>query len=311
MKSISHSESNVFWRLKAIAVFTIFFAHLPYQGESDFMILLFNYLGIVGVPVFLIISGYFEYASCSSWKTKLKGLFLPLFIWGTIQYVLSVYLGGYIPKHGLFLGYFMYLYGCGTWLYFVPVLLWCKILCLFDMVWYNVILLILSLLSITLTAMDLIPYNDYFTKYTNPLNFLIYYQFGFWIKKYAIDCRNKIFITISVVVIILAILFWDGIPSYFSIWCVPFSVSAFVLLYFVSFRFSWGEEIGRMSYVVYLVHMLPLSIISKRIPFFWGTPLQIINVIVIFSIITFSVWLLKKTLYKLNIYNIIRILGYR
>jgi hypothetical protein len=113
-------ESNVFWRLKALAVFTVFFAHLPYSGESQVLIYLFNYLGMVGVPAFLMLAGFFEYTSRSSWSSKLSGLFIPLLIWGTAGYLPSLIFGNMSVGEAI-IGYFKWIYGCGSWLYFVPV----------------------------------------------------------------------------------------------------------------------------------------------------------------------------------------------
>lgn len=307
---ISFDESNTFWRLKALAVFTIFFAHLPYNGESTALIYLFNYLGVVGVPVFLIIAGFFEYTSRSSWKSKLSGLFIPLLIWGTIGYLPSLILGNMSVAEAV-TGYFKWIYGCGSWLYFVPVLFWCKLMSSSGRVWLDIVLMCISLTSILLTSLKLIPYNDYFTAYTNPFNFMIYYQIGLYVRKLNLNYRSKHLVWISVVLLCSVVLCWNTIPSYFSIWSVPFSICSFILMYHFSRLVKLGESLGKSSYVIYLLHMVPMGIIARRIHFWWGTPLQILNVIIIFTIISFAVLVLKLILVKLHLDKILCYLGYR
>ena len=307
---ISLDESNTFWRMKSLAVFTIFFAHLPYNGESIALIYMFNYLGIVGVPVFLMLAGFFEYSSKSSWRSKLSGLFIPLLIWGTIGYLPSLIFGNMSVGESV-AGYFKWIYGCGSWLYFVPVLFWCKLMSSSGRAELDIILMCVSLTSIILTALELIPYNDYFTAYTNPFNFMIYYQIGLYMRKLDINYRSRHLVCISAALMGVVILCWKTIPSYFSIWCVPFSICSFLLMYNFSRLVNIGESVGKSSYVIYLLHMVPMGIIARRIHFWWGTPLQILNVIIIFTIIAFTVLVLKLILGKLHQNKILRYLGYR
>ena len=304
-------ESNVFWRLKGIAVFTIFFAHIPYQGGNIAMQYLYSYLGIVGVPIFLILSGFFEYSSKSSWKVKVKSLFYPLLFWATLGYLPEIIFGSFTSIGEILIGYLKWLYGCGTWLYFVPVLFWSKLLCKSYKTNILIFLTILSVVSITLTQFDLITYNEYFTKYTNPFNFLIYYIIGILLRKYGIDYKKRLYVLISIVLVGFVILFWRSLPSYFNIWCLPFSLSAFVLLNNLASVICFGEDIGKDSYVIYLSHMVPLGIMLKYINLFLGTSLQILNVPIAFTIITFTIWLFKRVLNILHMENISRIIGYR
>ena len=298
---LSIEESNTIWRLKAIAVFTIFFAHLPYRGESVVMLYLFNYLGILGVPIFLMLSGYFESFSTSSTISKMKSLFIPLIIWGTFGYIPSIIFENLSLREGV-IGYVKFLYGCGTWLYFVPVLFWCRTICTFKIhnTYIYIILASLSCLSIILTSLGLINYNEYFTRYTNPFNFLVYYILGIIISKFNFSFKAGYLVLISTIVIVSIILLWNNLPSYFSIFCIPFSISSFILLYNVARIMRKGENIGKMSYVIYLSHMIPMGIISSKIPFMWGTPWQVINVLLIFIIIVVGLWSLGFVLNKIK-----------
>lgn len=307
---ISIDESNAFWRLKALAIFTIFFAHLPYNGEIVAINYLFNYLGIVGVPAFLMLSGFFEYTSRSSWKSRSAGLFIPLLIWGTIGYIPNLIFGNQSFADSI-IGYLKWIYGCGSWLYFVPVLFWCRLIASSGRAWIDIILMCVSVASIMMSSLGLIGYNEYFTPYTNPFNFLIYFQIGLYVRKLDLNYRTKYLGWISVLILGVVVLCWKTVPSYFSIWCIPFSLSAIILLYHFSRVIKVGETVGRMSYVIYLAHMVPMGIIARRIPFLWDTPLQIMNVVLLFAAITFMVWVLKKILEKLHMQSALHYLGYR
>ena len=307
---IALDESNTFWRLKALSVFTIFFAHLPYNGESRLLIYLFNYLGIVGVPIFLMLSGYLGFTSRRSLKSQFVGLLVPLLIWGTLSYIPIVIFSS-MSFSEVLIGYFKSIYGCGSWLYFVPVLIWCKLMSSSNRVWIDSILMVTSVTSILLTSLGIINYNDYFTQYTNPFNFLLYYYLGLYVRKYALNYRTAPLLGVSIVLMVGVVFCWKTIPSYFSIWCVPFSICAFILMYHLSRMIRFGESIGKSSYVIYLVHMVPMGVIARRIPFGWDTPLQVVNVIVVFAIIASAVYVLKVVLEKFHQDKTLRYLGYR
>lgn len=89
MERISQDKSERIWVLKAIAIFTIFFAHMPWAGNNPVMHKIFCLLGIIGVPSFLFLSGYLSADSKSSLLIKIKRLCVPLLIWATITFVMS------------------------------------------------------------------------------------------------------------------------------------------------------------------------------------------------------------------------------
>lgn len=171
---IDKEKSDLIWRLKGIAIFTVFFAHVPYNGSCEWINYGYNLLGMLGVPAFLVLSGYFDFKSSTTLNKTAKSLFFPVLIWGLLSYVLAHYLTIKSIHHQL-VDIFKWLYGCGSWLYFVPVLFWCKILShLFSR--YTRLLFAFSLISIYMTCEDIVPYNEYFTPYTNPFNFYVYFQ---------------------------------------------------------------------------------------------------------------------------------------
>ena len=146
---------------------------------SPFMPHLFGIIGLVGVPVFLLMAGYFDYGSKTPLPKKAYRTFIPLLIWGTITFLLHIFK---TPEEAHLKDYLMWMYGCGSWLYFVPVLFWCQLLLRLlgkDWVW-----ILVGLVSTSLSIFDVIPYNVVFTPYVNPFNFIIYFCIGRLFRKY-------------------------------------------------------------------------------------------------------------------------------
>ena len=92
MQKIEKEKSDLIWRLKGIAIFTVFFAHVPYNGPYEWISYIYNLLGMLGVPSFLILSGFFDYNSSTNLRKTAMNQFVPVLIWGLLSYVLAHYL---------------------------------------------------------------------------------------------------------------------------------------------------------------------------------------------------------------------------
>lgn len=203
-----------------------------------------------------------------------------------------------------------WIYGCGSWLYFVPVLFWCKFLSrIFGR--YYLVLILISLLSICLTAKDTIPYGEYFTAYTNPFNFYVYFQIGRFIRKKNIELLDVRLFLISLIVCFVSLCLWDETPSYFSLYSVVVSVCAFIVLYRIAYLMEYGEEIGKLSYVIYLVHLVPASILNRHGEMIFGTWFEYVKVPLIFGLIVIVVWIGKLFLQHMHYVKLYNYLGYR
>lgn len=86
---ISKWQSDTFWELKAFFIFTVIFAHMPMHGE-ELLAIICRYIGVVGVPCFLLMSGYFDYGSKRSLQQRIKNLLVPLLIWGTLTFIIDM-----------------------------------------------------------------------------------------------------------------------------------------------------------------------------------------------------------------------------
>lgn len=262
MQSITKKESDLIWRLKGIAVFTIFFAHMPYSGTEVSINYIFNFFGMIGVPTFFIISGFLDYGSQFKLSKNIRNLFIPLIIFGGGGYALAHY-NTQLTLFDLLADLLSWLYGCGSWLYFVPVLFWCKIITRPRNEIYQFALLVISVISIIMTSCGKITYNDYFTPYTNPFNFLIYFWVGRYVRKYEVNILDNKLLFYSFITIIIVLSCWKELPNYFSIFAIPSSLAAYVILYRLASIMRIGEKVGHLSYVIYLIHLVPAGIINR------------------------------------------------
>lgn len=309
MQKIEKEKSDLIWRLKGIAIFTVFFAHVPYNGPYEWISYIYNLLGMLGVPSFLILSGFFDYNSSTNLIKTARNLFVPVLIWGLISYVFANYIA-LLSLHVQVLDVLKWIYGCGSWLYFVPVLFWCKILSMcFDRYYY--ILLLISLMSIYLTAKNMMPYNEYFTAYTNPFNFYVYFQTGRIIRQNNIELLSVKLFLMSLAVCIISLCAWSETPSYFSLYSVVVSICSFVVLYRIAYHIKYGEEVGKLSYVIYLVHLVPASILNRHGYIIFGAWFEYLKVPLIFFLILIVVWIGKLLLQQMHNVKLYKYLGYR
>ena len=172
---INSKSSATFWQIKAFAIYSVFYAHLEWSGEPVAGHIIYKSIGCIGVPLFMLMAGYFDGKSKASMSQKAKRLLIPLLIWGSLTYCLKLLLD---PSKGMashILDYLKWVYGCGTWYYFIAVLFWCQLLVRFVNGWG---LALLGVGSMIMTSIDVVPYNEIITPYNNPFNFIIYFVIG-------------------------------------------------------------------------------------------------------------------------------------
>lgn len=177
--AITEKQSNSFWAIKAFAIFTVFFAHMPGHSSNAEV---FDRIGLIGVPLFMLCAGFFykkdpETGLGTFLNKKFKSLIIPWLVWGTITYCIHILKGIDVG----IVHYLKWILGIGTWLYFVPVLLCCQILSRYL---NNFVLLVLGLVSMFLSVYHVIPYNELFTPYVNPFNFVGYFAIGSLMRSY-------------------------------------------------------------------------------------------------------------------------------
>lgn len=308
---ITKQQSDAFWQIKAFAIFTVFFAHMPAHeiNGTSYMIDVFDTVGMLGVPLFMMLSGYFNYTSKFSLKKTIRSLFVPLLIWGTICYILHIIK---TPTETPIIDWIKFVGGSKSIFYFVPMLFCCIVLSHYVNSW---ILLLLGIATQALTTYSqLIPYNEIWTFNLNPFIFMASFTTGRLFRKY--DCLGKYknwWMPLSVLVMIL-FLALKGQPDYYSPFTVIFTGSLLVFLYGVFMRFSvsWINYIGKISFVIYLCHIQIAGAVQAIWKPLWGSYLEPVKIFVAFAIVVLfclGIQLIIERAIKKP--ELLRLLGYR
>lgn len=310
MKVVDKSASDTIWRLKGFFIFTVIFAHIPLHG-GGVLVSICKYIGVVGVPSFLVMSGFFDFGSKRPLTYRLKNLLIPLIVWGSITYLIQM-----LATHentrplGVLVGWLQWTFGSGTWLYFVPVLCLCIILTRFVNKW---ILLVLALISTGLGT-SIIPYNSLITPYLNPFNFLFYFLIGRMAREYEWKFDDYRVLVASVLLGTVSLALWHAPnPNYFNLLCIPFCISVFIISwhFFKLLNTNWIMWIGKVSFVIYFCHMQIVGKMNGLFSRFYETPIELLKYPIAFMVVLAFVYTLQRVLQSLHAEGILKCLGYR
>jgi len=307
MEQIGNIQYDRIWMLKAISIFTVFFAHMPWTGNNPIMHKVYCLLGIIGVPIFLFLSGYVRAGSKSPISKRVKKLCVPLLLWGSFTFFVQYLINNKFFGEIIF-QYFRWVFGSGSIYYFVPLLLMCIVLSKFC---NSYLLIILSIVSIAL-SWNYIPHNQIITRYLNPFNFILYFELGKIARMKNLQITNNIVSVFGsfLILIIIGIIWPTSEPCYFSILCIPFVVAAFIFLNGILrlYPLRFLVPIGKYSFVIYLCHIHIAGIVNGRL-YGW---MEFIKVPIAFLITCIFVSVVNKVVQ--NIYKegrLLEWLGYR
>lgn len=298
------SVSQSFYKIRGCAIISVAYAHsAPFSNVV--LDNLSSLLGIIGVPLFLIASGY--YFRKQTWleffSNKLHNIVCPWIIWGTVAFVLScIALGGDVTIKR----YVSYMIGYGTWLYYVPIYI-------IITVTFNFLssrLFLISSLFFSLVSCMLSYYNIYeytsLTPYLNPFNWIGFYALGVLLKTINIKswAENR---AITVVLLVLCVVLLSFIAIHFQMkicyWnpiCFVIELLCFFLISNICTRLKNDGllvSFGRYSFLIYFLHM-QFGIYSANL---------------IFSVVEVSeiaIFVLKPLVVILITYAYVRILTY-
>lgn len=305
--AINKKQSDIFWALKAFAIFAVFFAHMPGHLYNA---VIFDRVGLIGVPQFMLYAGFFykrgwEASFLGFLSSKLYTIIIPWLVWGTVTFFIHCLKE---PTFGV-LTYLKWILGIGTWLYFVPVLLCCQILsCYIN----NAVLLVLGLVSMFLSTFHIIPYNEILTPYVNPFNFIGYFAIGNYLHTYDkwMSIKPIVGCGVAIISILLLCLFK---PVYWYPYTLVTSTVLLIGLFsiFQAFNCSFVSPIGKVSFVIYLSHIQIAGFVNQMFSRLWGTPFEFLKVVVAFILATLMVFGFKKMLRVLKMDSLERYFGYR
>lgn len=294
---IDRELSNRIWVIKAIAIMTIFFAHMPLASNYPPIVeKIYQLLGWIGVPTFFIMSGFLHKTiTYAGWIKKVKRLIIPLLIWGTLTYLVQC-----IKPSAMFsfvdLG--KWIIGSKTYLYFVWVLL--AIFILYSLYDNPILWMLVGTVSIIMTQYQIIPYTQFWTPYMNPLNFISYFSLGillrrqnevnlFLTRKSSALIYIILLIFLCVLVVGLELTWYFNMHTHIAQICASLLLVSLMMTYQVSSRFLL--YIGKTSFIIYLTHMQVASTINK-LAYLTPPYVEFVKIIVAFAISLIAVYVL-------------------
>ncbi len=317
-------EKEYIYILKAFAIFGVICAHVSFvQEDADVISIkcgeLLNYFGTIGVPIFMILSGYlFEKNKknfAEFWKKKLVSIVIPWIFCETLLWLYIV-----VRKGGAsFLKWLLFILGYNHSTYYLSVLFilyilfWGKI-----KNWKLYIMFALSIFSIVSTGWHIgINYmNSLFgTFYLNPLNWVSFFVVGIIISKknllikYAEWCSQWMVLLIVLSSTYFTIMVNKGeVIYYFSKYALfahMINVSFVMGIGYFFLRYDKKKVlifIGEISFSIYLLHQFitgaVIQITSKINSFFIIFMRPYIVLIIILPIV-FIVKNVKKDKYRI------------
>lgn len=322
LSTITRPLSNTLYVYKAFAIVLVVFAHCSYNNNVVNRISAL--LGTLGVPIFFAVSGFFAnlYEDRRTfWIKKLNSIVIPYLIWGVITYLISVVL---MHKAIGMLELTKWILGNGTWLYFVPMLLFCFLIFrISQSKLYLGIIFVLFILSNVLTVASVIDGTKWISEYQFVFNWCGFFEIGV-ISRAKIDrlCNIKLsWIVRSMIVLVWAVIgivyIKSMLPTYFTPFSVIYEFFSLIAVYYIAELFANNiliREIGKNTYLIFFLHMqigmATFNILAKLMHITQYEYLILVLkpvsiVILVFYGIQFARYILKKA--KMN--KIMKILG--
>ena len=274
--------SKAAWAIKAICVLFVIIAHTDYTAIPDgFGACIISRLGSAGVPMYLVLSGYFFHPRNyeSLWillKKRAVSLCLPWLFCGSVIYLYTVLRSGegvhLVPAIKFLLGH-------GSYLYYLSVLLVLQLAFWLLKDLPNKILLwgcmVLSGVSLLLTAAgcldDLVTWIG-LTHYLNAFNWCGFFALGFVVQKRPVSNLiagiRKISLPAAALwsVLLVCGYFAETRFGYFSWFGYGMELCSCIFLLGLGVALSdvgWLRSLGKYSFPAYLLHIQVIPITAK------------------------------------------------
>ena len=276
---LTKTRSNSMFVAKAFAILSVVCAHMGFTNEYFVADTIRNCLGQIGVAVFFVISGFFykrtEGDTKKYWSKKIKTFFVPWFLFATGVFALSVVLSRSLE--GFPLSYVKYFLGIGSLYWYM--LISCVMFAIFKYItkkWHLVLCIVISIISVYLTAYQVIPQLQYFNQYINLFNWVGFFALGILLRKENLLeklINTKAFV-ISLVVLVasigVAVLRGNEVKSYVDITSLFTEVFGLVFILNLSNWLANNKlliDIGKKSFFIYLMHIQVAGVITTRLPY--------------------------------------------
>ena len=262
---------------RALLLFSVIAAHSGITrveaSSAAWLLDIWQVLSVVGVPGFLILSGYLYKGMPEPFvrlcAKKSKSVLLPWAVCGTLVFFVTQF-GAYS-----LLGYVKFMAGYGSYLYYMTVLWICFLLFYFVYDKTVVLVLAVALNCVSLALIQFGIYRSLFTDFLNVANWIGFFAVGCILRKYGLLDKLKasgkvwkaLFIVGGAAAFACAVLL--KVETYFHLAVIPLGCLSFIALYCLcslvkAEKSTVLRNIGNWSFTVYLLHM-PVVAVFKRI----------------------------------------------
>lgn len=303
---LSKEQSDIIYNIKALCILSVVCAHTSANVAggliAERLSCFLNAMGCVGVPIFFLLSGMLfsnkEQSIVDFLKKKMRTLFLPWFLTGTIVWLYVV-----LRKGGISLiAWINYVIGNGSYLYYMSMLLICYLL-----FWgkrFKIARVAFfggcSFLWLALEYFDIVNTAN---PYINPLNWVVYFAVGILIAQY--DLFEKILEVVRRFKYVL-ISIWS--VSSLNIVILDISLTYWHKTYLIYELLSFGmilvlaekakdifiiKEIGKQSFVIYLLHMLFAGTVNAVFAKFRIEMFLVLKPVILISVVMLCIKVMK------------------
>lgn len=276
---ITKIRSNSLFVAKAFAILSVVCAHMGFTNEYFVAEAIRNCLGQIGVAIFFIISGFFyKRTECDTkkyWSKKLKTFFIPWILFAIGTFALSILLNKSLE--GFPLSFVKYFLGIGSLYWYMSISF--VMFVIFKYItkrWQLVFCIVISVVSVYLTAYHVIPQHQYFNQYINLFNWIGFFALGILLRtenllEKLINTKSFIISLIIVVASIsVAVLRGNEVKAYVDVTSLFTEVFGFVLILNLSDWLANNKlliDIGKKSFFIYLMHIQVAGIVTTRLPY--------------------------------------------
>lgn len=262
MSLCSKKISDIFWVSSAIAIFMVVCAHCAY--ENYYLQRITSIFGSIGVPIFLIKSGFYlnrEESTKNYWLKKLKSIIIPWLIISPFLYLFSIYKNN--ASFNL-IDCCRYCIGYETWLYYIVILLvYYAVFRFLKYDWFIYVSIVLFFVSNILDVYGVNPISNITTPYLNFFNRIGYFAVGIILKKF--NLYERLISNRRLSFICCIVVFPLGIP--FIWWYIGIVPTVLLIIYRLLFAYSvftianrlsdikWLISVGKDTYLVFFLHM--------------------------------------------------------
>ncbi|MBQ9735286.1 MAG: acyltransferase [Clostridia bacterium] len=291
---VSDKLSQTFATARIWCLLSIVAAHVSYP--ATFAETFWSRLGTVGVPLFLFMAGYFFVPSRfeSVWqliKKKSLTIGVPWLCLGSLTWLYNAIQSSLFRSVE---GYFNWMLGNGSYLYYIPVILLCFLLFYKAPKGVLYLALLINVLSVVLTAAGLLDFAVSFlgiNHYLNVFNWLGFFTFGMLVQqvddeKLLVFLRKTKWASIGLFLLtFIGLLLFQNVPFYyFSYFAIPYELlGGWAILSLSTFsltKISFFARLSGSSFGIYLVHMIFIGLLDRWLGFFEITRLLLPFVIV-------------------------------